>query len=103
MGTRTPAGAWNIDFPGVSGKAPAGGFKRRLLNLNSHNHNQHAGQAVLFSCRPDRAFKVYSTLRYFPPPKPCITRQCACESCASRLLTTGSVNDGRTVVRPLKT
>src|SRR5258705_8258839 len=44
MGTRTPAGAWNIDFPGVSGKAPAGGFKRCLLNLNSHNHNQHAGR-----------------------------------------------------------
>jgi hypothetical protein len=44
MGTRTRAGAWSIDFPGVSEKAPAGGFKRCLLNLNSHNHNQHAGR-----------------------------------------------------------
>jgi hypothetical protein len=77
--------------------------RRVLWSLNSHNHNQHAGQAVLFSCRPNQAFKVYPTLRYFPTPKQCITRQCACDSCARRLLTVASVNHGRTVVRPLQT
>jgi len=61
---------------------------------------QILSEAVLFSCRPDRAFKVYSTLRYFPPPKPC---QCACDSCARRLVTAASVNDGRTVLRRLQT
>jgi len=61
---------------------------------------QILSEAVLFSCRPDRAFKVCSTLRYFPPPKPC---QCACDSCARRLVTAASVNDGRTVLRRLQT
>jgi hypothetical protein len=31
MGTRTCAGAWSIDLPGVSGKTPAGDFSRRLV------------------------------------------------------------------------
>ena len=29
IGIRTRAGAWNVDFPGVSGKAPAADFSRR--------------------------------------------------------------------------
>jgi hypothetical protein len=59
--------------------------------------------AALLSRRPHRAPNIYSALRDFPPPKPCITRQFACGSYARRLLTAGSVNEGRTVVRPLKT
>jgi hypothetical protein len=46
-----------------------------------------------------------STLRYdiyFAAPKPCITRQCACDSFARRGLIAASVYDGRTVVRPLR-
>jgi hypothetical protein len=38
--TKTPAGAWKIDFVRISQKAPSGRFTRRPLNLNSHNHNQ---------------------------------------------------------------
>jgi hypothetical protein len=47
--------------------------------------------------------QLYSTLRYFPPPKPCSARQRACDSSACRLLTAASVNGRRTVVRPLQT
>src|SRR5690242_10915839 len=43
MGSRTPAGLCNIDFPRLSGKAPASDFPTPS-NLNSHNHNQHAGR-----------------------------------------------------------
>jgi hypothetical protein len=53
------------------------------------------------TCRPNRAPNVYSTLRYFPPPKPCISRQCACDSSTRRSLTDASVNDRRTAARPL--
>jgi len=52
---RRVAGAGSIDLKGVSQKAPAGEFTRCPLNLNSHNHNQHAGQAVFLSCLPNRA------------------------------------------------
>jgi len=62
MGTRTRAGAWNIDFPSASGKAPAGGFKRCLVKLNSHNHNQHAGRPCFsLAVQIERST---STLRY---------------------------------------
>jgi hypothetical protein len=38
--TKTRAGDRKIDFVRISQKAPSGRFTRRLLNLNSHNHNQ---------------------------------------------------------------
>jgi len=100
MGIRTRAGAWNIDFPGVSGKAPAGGFKRCPLNLNSHNHNQHAGRPCFsLAVQIERST---STLRYdIPGLRNRASSKCVCISCARRLLTAASVNDGRTVVRLL--
>src|SRR5258705_11109232 len=102
MGTRTPAGAWNIDFPGVSGKAPAGHFTRCPLNLNSHNHNQHAG-------RPCFSLAVLiehptSTPRYDISR----LRKCASHLSAHAIHAHADCsplhrNDGRTVVRPLQT
>ncbi|SRR5216684_4501266 len=102
MGTRTCAGAWSIDLPGVSGKAPAGDFSRRLVTSTpTTTISTPTGRAFPLPSRS--TLNVYSTPRYFSPRKPCITRQCACDSAARRLLTAASVNDGRTAVRPLQT
>jgi hypothetical protein len=61
-------------------------FARELKN-SKHPTTCARPTAALLSRRPNRAFNVYPALRYFPTPKPCITRQCACDSCARRLLT----------------
>jgi hypothetical protein len=83
-------------------QAPAGSSTRCPLNQLPQPQSAR-WQAVLFPCHPHRAPNVYSTPRYFPTPKPCITRQCACDSCALQLLIAASVNDGRSVVRPSQT
>jgi len=57
---------------------------------------------VLLSRRPHRAPIVYSTLRYFPPPKSHIKHPRACGSSARRSLADASVNHCLTVVRPLQ-
>jgi len=42
------AGSRNVDLKGISKNAPAGEFMRCPLNLNSHNHNQHAGRPCFY-------------------------------------------------------
>jgi hypothetical protein len=86
--------ARNIDFVGVSEKAPASGFAWVAVRVRTICCYASAipqpiceAMAELFSCRPHRAPIVYSTIRYFPPPKSCIKRQCACGSSARRSLT----------------
>jgi len=59
--------------------------------------------AVLLSGLPHRACKAHFTLRYFPTPTACATRQRAGDSCARRLLAAASVDRRRTVMRPLHT
>jgi hypothetical protein len=49
-----------------------------------------------------RSNVVYSTLRYFPPPKSRIKHPRACGSSARRSLADASVSHCRTVVRPLQ-
>ena len=58
---------------------------------------QHAGQAVLFPRRPNRAFNVYSALRYFSIAKRITSVRM--RSRARQWLVAASVDDGRTVVR----
>jgi hypothetical protein len=72
------------------------------LNLNSHNHNQHAGRPCFSLAIQIK--RSTSTLRYdiSRSRKLWITRR-ACCSCTRRLPTATSVNDDRTVVRPLQT
>jgi hypothetical protein len=74
--------ARNIDFVSVSEKAPASAFAWVAVRVGliccfaSAIHQPICeAMAELFSCRPHRAFNVYSTPRYFPPPKPCISRR----------------------------
>jgi hypothetical protein len=86
-------------------EAPASSFARCPLNLNSHNHNhnhnQHAGRPC-FSLA-NLIQRSTSTLRYdISRLRNHITRQCACDSFARRGLIAASVNDGRTVMRPLR-
>jgi len=69
----------------------AGAFLRVLKNLNNPNHVRLAGGGAFILQSFDWA-NIYSTLQYFPPPKPCITRQSAYNSCARRSLADASVS-----------
>ena len=95
------AGAWAVDFVRILQKAPSGRFTRRPLNLTPQPQSARR-QAARFSCRPHRVPIVYSTLRYFPPPKSRIKHPRACGSSARRSLADASVSHCRTVVRPLQ-
>jgi hypothetical protein len=67
MGTRTLAGLWNIDFPGVSGEAPASDFPRgRVTSTPTTTISTPAGRAFpLPSKSSNRAIEPStSTLRY---------------------------------------
>src|SRR5450631_1452003 len=75
------------------------GSPRRASDILS---SPQEAPAELFSCRPHRAPIVYSTLRYFPPPKSRIKHPRACGSSARRSLADASVSHCRTVVRPLQ-
>lgn len=106
--TKMRAVARNIDFVGVSDKVPASGFawvavRVRIICCYASAIPQPICEAMaeLFSCRLHRAFKAYSTLRYFVPPKPRFEPQRNCNSTAYRLRNAASVNGGRTVARPL--
>jgi hypothetical protein len=71
-------------------------------NLNSHNHNQHAGRPCFsLAVQIARSSLLHATI--FPSSEAVHHTSGACDSCARRLLTAGSVNDGRTVVGLLKT
>jgi hypothetical protein len=101
--------ARNIDFVGVSEEALASGFawvavRVRIICCYASAIPQPICEALaeLFSCRPHRAPIVYSTLRYFPPPKSRIKHPRACGSSARRSLADASVSHCRTVVRPLQ-
>jgi hypothetical protein len=101
--------ARNIDFVGASEEAPASGFawvavRVRIICCYASAIPQPICEALaeLFSCRPHRAPIVYSTLRYFPPPKSRIKHPRACGSSARRSLADASVSHCRTVVRPLQ-
>jgi len=107
--TKMLAVARNIDFVGVSEKAPASAFawvavRVRIICCYASVIPRPICEALaeLFSCRPHRAPNVCSTLRYFPPPKPRVARQCTCDSSARRLLKTASVKGRRTVVHPMQ-
>jgi hypothetical protein len=107
--TKMSAVARNIDFVGVSDEAPASGLARvavrvRIICCYASAIPQPICEAPaeLFSCRPHRAPIVYSTLRYFPPPKSRIKHPRACGSSARRSLADASVSHCRTVVRPLQ-
>jgi hypothetical protein len=101
--------ARNIDFVSLSEKAPASGFawvavRVRIICCYASAIPQPICEALaeLFSCRPHRAPVVYSTLRYFPPPKSRIKHPRASGSSARRSLADASVSHCRTVVRPLQ-
>jgi hypothetical protein len=101
--------ARKIDFVNVSEKAPASGFawvavRVRIICCYTSAFPQPICEAMaeLFSWRPHRAPTVYSTLRYFPPPKSRIKHPRACGSSARRSLADASVSHCRTVVRPLQ-
>ena len=101
--------ARNIDFVSVSEKAPASGFawvahRVRIICCYASAIPRPICEALaeLFSCRPHRAPTVYSTLRYFPPPKSRIKHPRACGSSSRRSLADASVSHCRTVVRPLQ-
>jgi hypothetical protein len=107
--TKMRAVARNIDFVSVSEKAPASAFawvavRVRIICCYASAIPQSICEALaeLFSCRPHRAPTVYSTLRYFPPPKSRIKHPRACGSSARRSLADASVSHCRTVVRPLQ-
>src|SRR5450432_2280682 len=107
--TKMRAVARNIDFVSVSEKAPASAFawvavRVRIICCYASAIPQSICEALaeLFSCRPHRAPVVYSTLRYFPPPKSCIKHPLACGSSSRRSLADASVSHCRTVVRPLQ-
>jgi len=101
--------ARNIDFVSASEKTPASGFAWVAVRIaiiccyaSAIPQPICEAMAELFSCRPHRAPIVYSTLRYFPPPKSRIKHPRACGSSARRSLADASVSHCRTVVRPLQ-
>jgi hypothetical protein len=107
--TKMSAVARNIDFVSVSEKAPASTFawvahRVRIICCYASAIPRPICEALaeLFSCRPHRAPVVYSTLRYFPPPKSRIKHPRAGGSSARRSLADASVSHCRTVVRPLQ-
>ena len=107
--TKMHAVARNIDFVSVLEKALASGFAWVAVRVgiiccytSAISQPICEAMAELFSCRPHRAPIVYSTLRYFPPPKSRIKHPRACGPSARRSLANVSVSHCRTVVRPLQ-
>jgi hypothetical protein len=96
-------GARIVEMLDVLSKTYGKGFLRELKISNHPNHMRHDGSRrfylAVFLERPTPAPR-YDISRL---TNPCIIRQCACDSCARRLPTAASVNDGRTVVRTLQT
>jgi len=60
--------AWGLEQNGWQGRF-CGGSKTQISPTTCARPT-----AALLPCRPHRAPNVCSTLRYFPPPKPCFAR-----------------------------
>jgi hypothetical protein len=88
--------------PGVSGKPPAGDFSRRLVTSTpTTTISTTAGRAFISPSKSSVQRLLHATI--FPDSEALHHTSIACDSCARRLITDASVNDGRTVVRPLQT
>ncbi len=83
-----------------SSRRNVGARPKTMCRQTLRNDVPAAGKPAL-SCHPHRAPIVYSTLRYFTPPKSRIKHPRACGSSARRS-PDASVSRCRTVVRPLQ-
>src|ERR1700730_5756733 len=112
MGTRTCAGAWSIDLPGVPGKAPAAYFSRRLVTATpTTTISRPAGRAFPSPSKPAaNPLIVFATadvsLRYPNPFRRSLQYEIqhwprGCNLSRCQLLAGASLNRCRTVQRPV--